>query len=195
MNQAPRQRMTAQARRQQLLTVAWQLVRQEGSAALTLGRVAEDAGVSKPVVYDHFNTRQGLLAALYADFDRRQNALIDAAIAAAGDRLQDKAAVVASSYVNCVLTQGREIPDVLSSLDSTPELAAVKRQYQLDFIEKFRSWFAPFVAPSGIPLATMWGMLGAADAISNAVVAGDISQQEGMQELSALIITTIARCG
>ncbi|ARJ43947.1 TetR family transcriptional regulator [Pantoea alhagi] len=193
MNQAPRQRMTHQARRQQLLTVAWDLIRQEGTDALTLGRVAEEAGVSKPVVYDHFSTRHGLLAALYEDFDIRQNALFDAAMAAAGDRLQDKAAVVAASYVNCVLTQGREIPDVLSALDSTPELAEVKRQYQLDFIEKFRGWFAAFVAPSGIPLATMWGLLGAADAISSAVICGDISQQEGLQELTALIITTIER--
>ncbi|MGD8106338.1 TetR/AcrR family transcriptional regulator [Pantoea sp. FN0302] len=193
MNQASRQRMTHQARRQQLLSVAWDLVRQEGTDALTLGRVAEQAGVSKPVVYDHFSTRHGLLAALYEDFDIRQNALFDAAMAAAGHRLQDKAAVMAASYVNCVLTQGREIPDVLSSLDSTPELAEVKRQYQLNFIEKFRSWFAAFVAPSGIPLATMWGLLGAADAISSAVICGDISQQEGLQELTALIITTIER--
>jgi AcrR family transcriptional regulator len=56
----------------QLLDVAWQLVREEGTEALTLGRLAERAGVTKPVVYDHFVTRAGLLAALYEDFDARQ---------------------------------------------------------------------------------------------------------------------------
>ncbi|MDY0927947.1 TetR/AcrR family transcriptional regulator [Enterobacter sp. CFBP8995] len=189
MNQPTRQRMSHQARRQQLISVAWNLVREQGSDALTLGRVAEEAGVSKPVVYDHFGTRHGLLAALYEDFDLRQNAIIEAAMNAAGASLAERANVVASSYVDCVLTQGREIPDVLSALDSSPELAEVKRKYQLDFIEKFRSWFAE----ATLPKASMWGMLGAADAISNAVVYGDISQQQGLAELQALILALVER--
>ncbi|MFC7775919.1 MULTISPECIES: TetR/AcrR family transcriptional regulator [unclassified Pantoea] len=189
MNQPTRQRMSHQARRQQLIGVAWNLVREQGSDALTLGRVAEEAGVSKPVVYDHFGTRHGLLAALYEDFDLRQNAIIEAAMHAAGASLAERANVVASSYVDCVLTQGREIPDVLSALDSTPELAEVKRKYQLDFIEKFRSWFAE----ATLPQASMWGMLGAADAISHAVVCGDISQQQGLAELQALILALVER--
>lgn len=189
MNQPTRQRMTHHARRQQLIGVAWNLVREQGSDALTLGRVAEEAGVSKPVVYDHFGTRHGLLAALYEDFDQRQNAIIVAAMAAAGPGLAERANVVAASYVDCVLTQGREIPDVLSALDSTPELAEVKRKYQLDFIEKFRGWFAE----ATLPQPSMWGILGAADAISNAVVCEDISQQQGLAELQSLIITLVER--
>jgi AcrR family transcriptional regulator len=51
--------------RRQLLDVAWQLVREEGTEGLSLGRLAEQAGVTKPVVYDHFETRTGLLVALY----------------------------------------------------------------------------------------------------------------------------------
>lgn len=47
MNQPTRQRMTHQARRQQLIGVAWNLVREQGSDALTLGRVAEEASVSE----------------------------------------------------------------------------------------------------------------------------------------------------
>ncbi|MCQ8230177.1 TetR/AcrR family transcriptional regulator [Pantoea trifolii] len=189
MKQPTRQRLSHQARRQQLISAAWNLVREQGSDALTLGRVAEEAGVSKPVVYDHFGTRHGLLAALYEDFDLRQNAIIEAAMNAAGASLVERANVVASSYVDCVLTQGREIPDVLSALDSSPELAEVKRKYQLDFIEKFRGWFAE----ATLPQASMWGMLGAADAISNAVVGGDISQQQGLAELQALILALVER--
>ncbi len=50
-------------RQRQLLEVAWRLVREEGTEALTLGRLAEQAEVTKPVVYDHFGTRARLLAA------------------------------------------------------------------------------------------------------------------------------------
>ncbi|MBN2992365.1 helix-turn-helix transcriptional regulator, partial [Pseudomonas cedrina subsp. fulgida] len=54
---APRRRLSREDRSRQLLDVAWQLVRDEGTEALTLGRLAELAGVTKPVVYDHFVTR------------------------------------------------------------------------------------------------------------------------------------------
>lgn len=90
--------------------MAWQLIGAEGTEALTLGRLAEQAGVTKPVVYDHFVTRAGLLAALYQDFDARQTLLMDAALDRSEATLASRAAVIAGSYVDCVLTQGREIP-------------------------------------------------------------------------------------
>ena len=54
---SPRRRLSRDERQRQLLEVAWRLVREEGTEALTLGRLAEQAGVTKPVVYDHFGTR------------------------------------------------------------------------------------------------------------------------------------------
>ncbi|MBB1592969.1 TetR family transcriptional regulator [Achromobacter sp. UMC46] len=51
----------------------------EGTDALTLGRHAEKAGISKPVVYDNFGMRNGLLAELYQGFNLRQTAIIGAA--------------------------------------------------------------------------------------------------------------------
>ena len=78
---APRRRLSREDRLRQLLDVAWQLVRDEGTDALTLGRLAELAGVTKPVVYDHFAARAGVLAALYADFDERQDQVFADAIA------------------------------------------------------------------------------------------------------------------
>ena len=74
--------MSREQRHRQLLDVAWQLVRNEGTDALTLGRLAEQASVTKPVVYDHFGTRAGLLAALYLEFDERQTANMYAALQA-----------------------------------------------------------------------------------------------------------------
>lgn len=78
----PRKRLSREDRRRQLLDMAWQLVREEGTDALSLGRLAEQAGVTKPVVYDHFETRTGLLAALYEEYDARQTAMLEAALTA-----------------------------------------------------------------------------------------------------------------
>ncbi len=189
----PRRRLTRDERLRQLLDVSWQLIRAEGTDALTLGRLAEEAGVTKPVVYDHFGTRNGLLAVLYQDFDVRQTALIDAAIAASQPTLADKASVIASSYVNCVLTQGREIPGVLAALDGAPELAAIKRQYQQAFIEKCQRILAPYAGPQGVSPASLWAMLGAADALSQAAIKGDISESEAQEELRETILAMVER--
>ncbi|MGW9063564.1 TetR/AcrR family transcriptional regulator [Achromobacter animicus] len=188
---SPRRRLSKDARQRQLIDVSWALIRDEGTDALTLGRLAEQAGVSKPVVYDHFGTRNGLLAALYQDLDQRQTAIIDDAIAASKPTLQDKADVIATRYVECVSAQGREIPGVLAALNGSPELAAVKTQYQHAFIRKCQDILAPFAGSQGVSLASLWGMLGAADALSQAAVAGEITQQAARDELFRIIVTMV----
>ena len=140
---APRRRLSREDRLRQLLDVAWQLVRDEGTDALTLGRLAELAGVTKPVVYDHFATRAGLLAALYADFDERQDQVFADAIATSKATLEDRAWVIASSYVDCVLLQGREIPGVIAALSGSPELEASKREYEAIFLDKCKTRCRP----------------------------------------------------
>ncbi len=188
-----KRRLSRPDRQRQLLDTAWALVRSEGTDPLTLGRLAEAAGVTKPVAYDHFGSRHGLLAALYEDFDVRQNAIIDAAMASAGPTPQERAAIVAQRYVECVLTQGREIPDVLAALSGSPKLAAVKRRYQMAFMEKCRTFFALFCRGSALSSAALWAMLGAANALSDAAVRGDISRDQAVAELTATLLAMIER--
>lgn len=188
-----RVRLSREQRLSQLLEVARRLVRDEGTDALTLPRLAEQAGVAKPVVYDHFRTRNGLLTALYQDFDARQTALIDAALEGSAPGLEEKASVIASSYVECVLAQGREIPGVLAALAGSPELETVKRDYQLDFIERCRKVLAPFIGPRGVMQAGFWAMLGAADTLSNAAATGEITAQQAQDELYQTIVAMIER--
>jgi AcrR family transcriptional regulator len=57
-----RVRMTAQERREQLVGVARALFAAKGYEATTIEEVAERAGVSKPVVYQHFGGKEGLYA-------------------------------------------------------------------------------------------------------------------------------------
>lgn len=190
---SPRRRLSRADRLQQLLAQAWQLVREEGTEALSLGRLAEQAGVTKPVVYDHFGTRAGLLAALYRDFDQRQGVVMDAALAASGPTLQDKAGVIAQAYVACVQTQGREIPGVIAALAGSPELARIKREYEAIFIEQCRTLLAPFARAGVLPTAGLWGMLGAAEGLSYAAVNGDITPQQAQRELADTIIAMVAR--
>jgi AcrR family transcriptional regulator len=57
-------RMTAPARREQLLDVTNELVAERGFAAVSIQAVARRAGISRPIVYEHFGDLSGLLEAL-----------------------------------------------------------------------------------------------------------------------------------
>ncbi len=57
-----RVRMTAQERREQLVGVACSLFAEKGYEATSIEEIAERAGVSKPVVYQHFGGKQGVYA-------------------------------------------------------------------------------------------------------------------------------------
>lgn len=195
-NDAPKRlRLSREARLSQLLEVSWQLAREEGTDALTLPRLSEAAEVAKPVVYDHFGTRNGLLIALYKDFDARQTAIIDAALAACEPTLEATAGVIATSYVDCVLAQGREMPGVLAALAGSPELETVKRDYQLAFIAKCRKALSTFTGPRGIAQAAFWAMLGAANALSGAAATGEITARQASDELFETILAMVARSG
>jgi AcrR family transcriptional regulator len=188
-----RQRLTREDRQRQLIETAWRIVGEEGTDALTLGRLAERAGVAKPVVYSHFTARNGLLIALYRDFDGREYAVMNAALERSEATLAGKAGAIASSYVDCVLTQGREIPGVVAALAGSPELAAVKRDCDLIFLEKCRGLLAPFAGGKAIPTAGLRAMLGAAEGLSHAAATGEIAADEAKRELFETITAMVAR--
>ena len=175
------------------MATAWQIIGDSGADALSLGRLAEQAGITKPVVYDHFGTRDGLLAALYRDFDERQSATMEAALASSDDTLDAKASILADCYIECVSRQGREIPGILAALVGSPEMERLKRDYQLAFIEKCRALFAPFAGPQGIGTAALWAMLGSAESLSQAAAAHDISDSEARTELRIILIAMVGR--
>ena len=56
----PRPRMTGAARRLQLLDVGRGLFAARGRDATTIEEIASAAGVSKPVIYEHFGSKEGL---------------------------------------------------------------------------------------------------------------------------------------
>lgn len=55
-------RMTAVERREQLLSVGRSLFAHEGYEAVSVEEIAAKAGVSKPIVYEHFGGKEGLYA-------------------------------------------------------------------------------------------------------------------------------------
>src|SRR6266508_904470 len=67
-------RMTGKERRQQLLDIGRSLFAERGFEATSIEEIAARAGVSKPVVYEHFGGKEGLYAVVV---DREMSHLLD----------------------------------------------------------------------------------------------------------------------
>ncbi|SDN11792.1 DNA-binding transcriptional regulator, AcrR family [Allokutzneria albata] len=74
-----RVRMTGKERRQQLLDIGRKLFAEKGFDGTSIEEVAHRAGVSKPVVYEHFGGKEGLYAVVV---DREMQVLLDGMVSA-----------------------------------------------------------------------------------------------------------------
>ncbi|MCI0384002.1 TetR/AcrR family transcriptional regulator [Streptomyces sp. CNQ085] len=69
-----RRRMTGEERREQLLDIGRALFAERGFEGTSVEEIAAKAGVSKPVVYEHFGGKEGLYAVVV---DRETRLLLD----------------------------------------------------------------------------------------------------------------------
>jgi AcrR family transcriptional regulator len=100
-----RVRMTAQQRREQLLGVGRTVFAERGYEAASIEEIAERAGVSKPVVYQHFGGKEGL----YAVVVDREVQRLTSAIAGSFDAIHPR--LVAEHAAEAFLTYIEEHAD------------------------------------------------------------------------------------
>ena len=88
-------RLTAGQRRAQLIEVGRSVLARNGYAATSVEEIARTAGVSKPIVYEHFGGKEGLFAVIV---DREMDLLVQrvsAAISRGTPRQRFEAAALA----------------------------------------------------------------------------------------------------
>ncbi|WP_286175160.1 TetR/AcrR family transcriptional regulator [Mycobacterium sp. DL99] len=185
----PKRRLSKQDRHTQLLDAARELIREAGTEQFTLGRLAERAGVTKPVVYDHFGDKAGVLAELYREFEERQREMLDAALAGAGREARAVARVIADAYIDCCLAQGRELADVVAALAGSPTLSRLRQEAEDAYLATCREALAPF--PGRIDATGLSAVIGAGDALARDALADRISPANARNTL-ARVITAIA---
>ena len=99
----PVRRLSAVERREQLFEVALRLFAERGYRATTMDDVAEAAGVTKPLVYQHFSSKRALYLELVDSVAKELVSAIDLATAAAdGPRQQVELGFAA--YFHMVVT-------------------------------------------------------------------------------------------
>ena len=181
-------RLSGAERRRQLLDTALRIVREEGADRLTLGHLAARADVSKPVAYDHFGTRSGLLIELYRWIDtERVNAFRDAM--ATGERsLEECVGALAAAYIQCAADKTDEFHAVGAALAGSEDKAAVFQELLDNSVQMFVSVLKPH---NTLPTAELErrciGLVGAGEALSAALVRGHCSGAEAVEAFATLI--------
>jgi AcrR family transcriptional regulator len=183
-----KRRLSWAERRRQLLETALVIVRDEGADRLTLGHLAVRAGVSKPVAYEHFQTRSGLLIELYRWIDfERVNAFRNAMATGAHSR-DETVGILAAAYIDCAADTTGEFQAVGAALAGSEEKAAVFQQLLDNSVQMFVSVLTPHSTSSPIELERRCvGLVGAGEALSGALLRGKCSEAEAAKAFISLI--------
>ncbi|UOQ69200.1 TetR/AcrR family transcriptional regulator [Hymenobacter volaticus] len=181
-------KLSKAARRQQLLAVALVIVREEGADSLTLGHLAARAGVSKPIPYEHFGTRAGLLAELYKSLDQQQVTALRAALQGVQQNLGETADVLATAYIHCAADTSGEIYAVGAALSGSEEMGAVHQELLAGYVQLFAAALAPHspLPPDELHRRCV-GLVGAGEALSLLMVGGQCRESDAAATFSALI--------
>ncbi|MEU2175610.1 TetR/AcrR family transcriptional regulator [Nocardia sp. NPDC019219] len=184
-------RLSKQARREQLLETALSVVRAHGADALTLVTLAEAAGVTRPVVYDHFGTRPGLLLALYRRLDERQRAASVQALREAGPTATDVARVTSAVYFACAADMP-ELTAISAALKGNPDMEAAQREMYDSYTDLMAAALQPHstLAPPALRLRCV-GILGAAEAIAIELNHGRTTTADAITALTDMIMGSL----
>ncbi|WP_315762537.1 TetR/AcrR family transcriptional regulator [Sphingomonas sp. Y38-1Y] len=175
-------------RRRQLLATALEVIREEGADSLTLGHLAVRASVSKPVVYDHFGTRSGLLIELYRWIDTERIEAFSRAMAAANHGREQTIATLADAYIRCASDLTGEFHIVGAALTGSAEMAKVYAELLDQSVGMFVAVLRP-VSPMTDPAATRLciALVGAGEALSAAIVRGTIGEADAIAAFADII--------
>ena len=189
-------RYPRQERRLQMLETAAAIVCSEGTDALTLARVASAAGVSKPIAYGHFETRAGLLAALYEHLDYRWEKATWIAIERDARNLEDAATIIAAGYVDCVLQAGKVFGAIAAALAGTEAMDEFHHCKTVKYAELCRQALVRYSPlPESESRALMLGLIGAADTLSEAAAADRMARKDAIEAQTRIVVGAVRQQG
>jgi AcrR family transcriptional regulator len=165
-------RLPAEQRRTQLLSVAVQVFGERGFHSTSMDEVAEAAGVTKPVLYQHFPSKRALYRELLDDVDAQLvSELVAATDAAPSGRERVEAGFAA--YFRFV-TENRAAFRLLfgASVRNDPEFTVVAER-TIDRIAALVAELIEIEAPSGHRRVLAHAIVGMAEATSRRLTSDD----------------------
>lgn len=180
-------------RHSQLMQAARAIIRQQGADTLSLGRLAEAAGVSKPIAYEHFGSRSGLLIELYREADARQIDQLTAALAGAPGTLEAIARVVAEGYMACCEANGVEGQAISSALRGDAEMDRVQQELVDRFIDVLMAALGPVTSLGDQALRLRClAYNGAAEAVARAYLQARVEREAAVDVLAEILVRILS---
>ncbi|WP_336896359.1 TetR/AcrR family transcriptional regulator [Novosphingobium sp.] len=187
-----RKRLSWEERHRQMIGVALDFVRREGADSLTLAKVAEQAGVAKPLAYNHFKSREGLLVELCLAFDERQRAELSRLQEDSSLDLAGLARAVCESYLECYAKSEGEWHAIYSVMRSNGEMAKIQQDLFDKHVSVLVSVFGPKTPLTGEDLRlTCIGLIGAAETISASMTHNAVTMEAAAALLTKLYVAAL----
>jgi AcrR family transcriptional regulator len=160
------QRMPAAARRRQLLAVALDAFAERGYHGTSMHDVAEAAGVTKPVLYQHFTSKRALYAQLVDDLgETLEQEIVSAVSQAEGPRQQVEAGFRA--YFRWAVGQGTAFRVLFAERNrSDRELAAAVARVEATVADRVASFIDIDELSDDERHVLAYGVVGLAEATS-----------------------------
>ncbi|QNP75302.1 TetR/AcrR family transcriptional regulator [Streptomyces roseirectus] len=181
--------MSAAVRKEALLETALRMAREDGAGALTLARLADACGLSKPIAYQHFGTLTGLLRAMAERVGAEYEDTVRAVMAGhreTGTAPEGALRALCATYVTCTLENGALHADVCAALVAAGEPA---QTVYGDDAARYCPLVAELIdADPRTAYALTVAFLGAADRLCEAVLAKRLGQDEAVTVLMRLFL-------
>lgn len=185
-DQRARPYLPAAERRRQLLDAAARCFARNGCGGLTMVALAEEAGVSRRLVYNHFADLGSLYEAYFDDRTRRYLDGIDDAVAAGGtDRLA--AFTGAFRHLLAMPADDQRAIRVLVTDPALPELAPLQARVRAHIEAR---WLGPFRARIDDPelaRALLWTVVSGLFGLADVAARGEIGIEAAAQLATALV--------
>lgn len=132
------ERLSAEARRESLLDVTRALVMEDGPDAVTMGTVARRSGVTRALVYKHFDNRDDILLALYRREAASLDRMIREVVVGAGDGLEAQLRALVEALIDTADRYGSFFR-LLRGVSGTPSARADRRSWDRRTVRYFAS--------------------------------------------------------
>jgi len=181
---ARRRRVPAATRKELMLATALRMARAEGAGALTLAKVADACGVTKPIAYKHFTSLAGLMLEMLHRVGAEYETTVMEVMAQhqGGQTTRGEALrALGKAYIECSLENGALHADIAAAVIAS---GGPRSAIQVDDAARYAGLMRELLGlDERVAYALTTGLLGAADRLCESVLADRLTQAEAVEVL------------
>lgn len=187
-------RVPTHARRRQLLDEAARILTEQGVEHLQITEIATRLGVSRPLVYRLFPTRQALVRAVLDDFaalvqERFQHALVRAL----PGTMESITTAFVEASCDAIEQRGAGPWQLLDARGTDPELSRIGRATFARLLDPWQAQLASFLGTTpGRAEGLLWVIVAAGRAALDGWIEGRFSRAEAVRDATTAVAAVLA---